>query len=74
MRNPENPKKDFSYREMEMLETLTRVPKLQNLENLKKAHHSESWIPGFRLPGDGDVRDSHQQECRNREMRNGKMI
>jgi hypothetical protein len=37
---------------------------------MKQAHRLECWIPGFRLPGDGDARDSHQQESRSREMRN----
>jgi hypothetical protein len=29
----------------------------------------EFWLPGFRIPGDGDVKDSHHQESRSAEMR-----
>jgi hypothetical protein len=31
---------------------------------VKQAHRLECWIPGFQLPGDGDVKDSHHQESR----------
>jgi hypothetical protein len=33
------------------------VPKCEIPKTSKKAHHSECWIPGFRLPGDGDDKD-----------------
>jgi hypothetical protein len=33
-------------------------------------HRLVCWILGFRLPGYGDVRDSHHQESRSAEMRN----
>jgi hypothetical protein len=51
---------------------IIRSPEVSKCENPKQAHHLECWIPGFRLPGDGDVRDSHHQESRSAEMRKPK--
>jgi hypothetical protein len=67
--------RDFGYREMEMSEThIIRSPEVPKCENPKQAHRLEYWIPGFRIPGDGNDKDSHHKESRSRETRSREMI
>jgi hypothetical protein len=68
---------DFGYQEMEMekSETLNIRSLISRSRNVKPQNETgaKCWIPGFRLPGDGDVKDSHHQEsskCRNAKTRN----
>ena len=60
--------RDFGYQEMEMSEThIIRSLEVPKCENPKQAHHLEYWIPGFRIPGDGNDKDSHHKESRSHE-------
>jgi hypothetical protein len=58
---------------------IIRSPEVPKCENLKYAHCLEHWIPIFRIPGDGNDKDSHHKESRscetrNRDMRNREVI